>query len=171
MDSETTHPREGTETRRLSYPLHVKLETTHPREGTETMPAWQEPEAARRKKQLIPARGRKPRCHSSNSSFLRKQLIPARGRKLLRRKFSPPPRRNNSSPRGDGNDMVFRHLHIVNRNNSSPRGDGNTNGVDTAQRWDETTHPREGTETGNRECFFIAWALETTHPREGTKRA
>ena len=123
ISSETTHPREGTETQKYPPLLMCFFETTHPREGTETRLGFQTDR--RQRKQLIPARGRKP-------------TIVARLTKRLG---------NNSSPRGDGNRRNTPHIDILVRNNSSPRGDGNVADSDELLAVCETTHPREGTET------------------------
>ena len=100
-------------------------------------------------KQLIPARGRKLKLEAaSGQAIQQKQLIPARGRKLMGDGQFRFRRRNNSSPRGDGNDGGAYYVRAQIRNNSSPRGDGNLCGLRAITcGFKETTHPREGTET------------------------
>ena len=98
--------------------------------------------------------------------------------------------RHNLSPRGDGNNPLFRGFHPVMGHNLSPRGDGNYGrrvcdkqftGHNLSPRGDgnrcvlavereahDTTYPREGTETsfpprGRGRC------RDTTYPREGTE--
>ena len=167
MGSETTHPREGTETvrkrikiwiqkkqlipargRKQTHVLHnpkFHTETTHPREGTETMssnfPIGLTGETTH------PREGTETRRAQNGPELALKQLIPARGRKhqiiqpghALRVKQLIP-------ARGRKLDRKIPQNHLP-RNNSSPRGDGNSLNPSTRPETLETTHPREGTET------------------------
>ena len=94
-------PARGRKPRTIHQLQIVNGETTHPREGTETRISQKISFFS--SKQLIPARGRKPIWVSLFFKDCAKQLIPARGRKheyaLRLQHFL----RNNSSPRGDGN--------------------------------------------------------------------
>ena len=101
----------------------LQLETIHPRKGTETSRKFVVQEVS-----------------------LLKQFIPARERKLQSGQPCAQAVRNNSSPQGDGNQIV----------RAEPVAD------------DETIHPRKGTET----LVQVATAGqpgETIHPRKGTE--
>ena len=74
------------------------------------------------------------------------QLIPARGRKLL---------------------VAVAILCVV-RHNLSPRGDGNGDVQQESGKVQDTTYPREGTETWARRQWEQE-PLDTTYPREGTE--
>ena len=107
----------------LNCPLHPH-ETTHPREGTETQ---------------------KPTCEAFQSP---KQLIPARGRKRRALEFARTHGETTHPREGTETKQIVKRPPQNPRNNSSPRGDGNNaNGRLFFTNPYETTHPREGTET------------------------
>ena len=139
-------------------------------------------------KQLIPARGRKPASASFSISSQVGNNSSPRGDGNLQF-FGPPSDRwgNNSSPRGDGN--VYDTLEEAqeaakqlipargrkpvcvaggvrrNRNNSSPRGDGNISAMIARISSNETTHPREGTETRSHRNLRLRRLRNNSSPR------
>ena len=97
---------------------------------------------------------------------------------------------HNLSPRGDGNIVTKIRGNMAPRHNLSPRGDGNVAEEQAAPAQQDTTYPREGTETApadagprNQQTQLIPArgrklrdlhprkrnSFDTTYPREGTE--
>ena len=99
-----------------------------------------------------------------------KQLIPARGRKPLPfRVFGAHFVRNNSSPRGDGND-IFSAVHsiILSKQLIPARGRKRKRNRQFIQRLSKQLIPARGRKLAGVLVFVVA-RHETTHPREGTE--
>ena len=164
-------------------------ETIHPRKGTETKELLTLQED--RKKQFIPARGRKrghpragrssPRNNSSpqgdgNSDRRRsarrssvKQFIPARGRKHTALKWSPKRAQETIHPR-KGTETAHQRVagHRRRGNNSSPQGDGNPVPLrDSVVRGGNNSSPQGDGNLFRR--INITGPHETIHPRKGTE--
>ena len=77
--------------------------------------------------------------------------------------------RHNLSPRGDGNNYIHQKRYELLQDTTYPReGTETQNKLELLLSSQDTTYPREGTETG---LFFSSYfpLTDTTYPREGTE--